>query len=101
MLDWDNPDSLKEFARRMAEVVRDKEGRVKRLFSELSNCTSPHEAEMVIAFHIYRLGEHDLTEYLRKMLSSIPSDIKKFRYSFLPNIRFLYIYVMFFKKFDR
>ena len=52
MLDWNNRDSLKEFAKNMARAVRDKEGRVKRLFSELSICTSPYEAKMVIAFHL-------------------------------------------------
>jgi len=100
MLDWNNRDSLKEFAKNMARAVRDKEGRVKRLFSELSICTSPYEAKMVIAFHINRLGRHPLVKPLREILISIPTNIKEFRYNFLPNIRFLYIFIMYYKKFD-
>ncbi len=104
VLDWDNIESLKSFAKEMAKHIRNREGRVRRLFSELSTCSSSHEAEVVVAFHIVKLakmGDERLKRDLEILFDSIPSDVEKFRYKFLPKIKFFYIYLMYYSKFIR
>jgi len=97
---WKDNQELESLALNIAKFMEQQEGRIKRLFSQLSTCTSNSDARMVLMFHIYRIksrGGGKLADELEELLKNIPNRKDDFfkRYV-LPKLRFLYNSIMYY-----
>ncbi len=97
---WKKAEEIEALAVEIAKYMEQQEGRIKRLFSQLSTCISSADARMVLMFHIYRIesrGDNKLANALKTLLDKIPNEDNNFfvRYV-LPKLRLLYNSIMYY-----